>query len=90
MKTDKLAEDLIDKYLRDFYWPYWSKTNTIKAMQEYHKSKMAEITDEQIQEYVTKKFSNTKLLPEIIAFRAIKAYIAGFPPISNNEARLDY
>lgn len=29
------AEEILDKWLKGFNWPYWSKENAIKAMQEY-------------------------------------------------------
>lgn len=59
------------------------------------KSQLAEageekkLTDEQIQQYVTDRFSDSHLLPEIIAFRAIKYYQLGLPPMNGNKAVLD-
>jgi hypothetical protein len=59
------------------------------------KSQLAEageekkLTDEQIQQYVTDRFSDSHLLPEIIAFRAIKYYRLGLPPMNGNKAVLD-
>ena len=47
------------------------------------------LTDEQIQQYVTDRFSDSHLLPEIIAFRAIKYYRLGLPPMNGNKAVLD-
>jgi len=47
------------------------------------------LTDEQIQQYVTDRFSDSHLLPEIIAFRAIKYYQLGLPPMNGNKAVLD-
>ena len=72
-----------DKYLR--------LTNDLASL----KSQLAEaeeekkLTDEQIQQYVTDRFSDSHLLPEIIAFRAIKYYRLGLPPMNGNKAVLD-
>jgi len=46
-------------------------------------------SDEEIQKYVTDRFSGNHLLPEIIAFRAIKYYQQGMPPVSGRECCLD-
>ena len=46
-------------------------------------------TDEEIQKYVTERFSESHLLPEIIAFRAIKYYQQGMPPASGRRCCLD-
>ena len=46
-------------------------------------------SDEEIQKYVTDRFSESHLLPEIIAFRAIKYYQQGMPPVSGRKCCLD-
>jgi hypothetical protein len=46
-------------------------------------------SDEEIQKYVTERFSESHLLPEIIAFRAIKYYRQGMPPVSGRRCCLD-
>lgn len=46
-------------------------------------------SDEEIQKYVTERFSESHLLPEIIAFRAIKYYQQGMPPVSGRRCCLD-
>jgi len=46
-------------------------------------------SDEEIQKYVTDRFSGGHLLPEIIAFRAIKYYQQGMPPVSGRKCCLD-
>lgn len=45
----------------------------IEAMQEYHKAKMKEVTDEDIQRYAEKKWTGRQKLPEIISFYSAKA-----------------
>jgi hypothetical protein len=47
------------------------------------------VSDEEIQKYVTERFSESHLLPEIIAFRAIKYYQQGMPPVSGRRCCLD-
>ena len=46
-------------------------------------------SDEEIQKYVTERFSESHLLPGIIAFRAIKYYQQGMPPVSGRRCCLD-
>ena len=52
MKPDKLAEEIISKYDIDFVTEsdreYYTN-EIIRAMQEYYKSKLAKITDEDIE-----------------------------------------
>jgi len=72
-----------------------SKITLLRSELASLKSQLAEageekkLTDEQIQQYVTDRFSDSHLLPEIIAFRAIKYYRLGLPPMNGNKAVLD-
>ena len=89
----KLLFDNGKKYARDFQSTFkqFDLEDEILAL----KSRLAEaweekkLTDEQIQQYVTDRFSDSHLLPEIIAFRAIKYYRLGLPPMNGNKAVLD-
>ena len=49
-KERESPEEILDKYLKGFTWPYWSKENVIKAMEEYAaQSRQPEkVSDEEI------------------------------------------
>ena len=64
--------------------------NMVRLLEAYAAQQKSEIpTDDRIMQYVTSRFSDSHLKPELIAFRAIKYYIAGLPPVSENRCVLD-
>ena len=64
--------------------------NMVGLLEAYAAQQKSEIpTDDRIMQYVTSRFSDSHLKPELIAFRAIKYCMAGFPPVSDNVCVLD-
>ena len=51
----KGAEEILDRYLRDYPWQHWGRENALKAMTEFatlHARKMAEkMVEERMEQY---------------------------------------
>ena len=104
LRQSKTAAEILRlKYADDKWEPIFS--NIVAAMEEYAAQQNPDLggnvkkfaaqqkseipTDDRIMQYVTSRFSDSHLKPELIAFRAIKYYIAGLPPVSENRCVLD-
>ena len=86
MKTDKLAEEIITRvtgksswYLKQNFITYYQ---TIKAMQEYHKAKMSEITDEDIE-----KWADTQCLIEPMRGYSKASMVSAAKAMRNGEIK---
>jgi len=51
----KTAEQILDEWLKDYPWKFWSKKNAIKAMEEYAQQEVRGRS-----EYIVCDFCNTK------------------------------
>ena len=81
MKTDKLAEEIADKYshfgelLNGDACIVLEYTDVCKAMEAYHKSKMAEITDEEIEKWA--RANSLSSITEQAMIKGAKAFKNG-------------
>ena len=85
MKTDKLAEEILDKYDIDFICEsdreYYTN-EIIKAMQEYHQAKMEEVTDEDIE-----KWADTQCLIEPMRGYSKASMVSAAKAMRNGEIK---
>jgi hypothetical protein len=102
---DSKLQALINEYMPRRYYGHEARKYAKVIAEEYAALKVQEAqakctipvvsgslplaSDEEIQKYVTERFSESHLLPEIIAFRAIKYYQQGMPPVSGRRCCLD-